>query len=241
MKAVILLAGMGKRISAIYHGMHKTLISLNGEPLLAYILDNIRKSGITEVVAVLGYHASEVERTLNRYGKGIDIQVCVNEQFESTNNLASLMQAEQILLDEDFIVINGDMIFDYQILLNLLLNNQMQVVMDSGNYGYQLDSPRVVLQSHRVIDLGRHINIEDAAGYAIGIYRFSKEYSKDFFRLGRNVLRENPQAGFHDPLREMFCHTEIIPCDTKGCLWMDVDEPTDVARAEQMLDHLKEG
>lgn len=241
MKAVILLAGMGKRISAAYHGMHKALIPLNGKPLLSYILDNIRSSGMTEVVAVLGYHASEVESALHQGRDGLNIQICVNEQFEATNNLASLMQAEQLLQDGDFIVINGDMVFDYRILQNLLMNHQMQVAVDTHDYGYQLDSPRVMIQDHRVIDLGRHMNIEDADGYAVGIYRFSKEHNKEFFILGREVLQGNLQAGFHDPLRKMFRHTDILPCDTKGCLWMDVDETADVARAEQMLDQLKEG
>ena len=241
MTAVILLAGMGKRISASYHGMHKALIPLNGKPLLSYILNNIRRSGITKVAAVLGYRASEVEEILYHYGDEIDIQTCVNEQYEFTNNLASLMQAEQLLQDENFIVINGDMVFDYHILQNLLESDQMQVAVDTHDYGYQLDSPRVMIQDNRVIDLGRHMNIEDADGYAVGIYQFCKEHNKEFFRLGREVLLRNPQAGFHDPLREMFHHTDIRPCDTKGCLWMDVDEPADVARAEQMLDQLKEG
>ena len=238
MKAVVLLAGMGKRISAAYHGMHKALIPLNGKPLLSYILDNIRKSGMTEVVTVLGYHALEVENVIHHDSNGLDIQICVNDQFESTNNLASLLQAEMFLRDEDFIVINGDMVFDYHILQNLLLNCQMQVAVDTHDYCYQLDSPRVMIQNNRVIDLGRHMNIEDADGYAVGIYQFCKEHNKEFFMLGREELQRNLQAGFHDPLRKMFRHTDILPCDTKGYLWMDVDELSDVARAEQMLNQL---
>lgn len=241
MRAVILLAGMGRRISASYGGMHKALIPLNGKPLIFYILDNIKKAGISDLVVVLGYQADEVETTIFKYGECFHLQVCRNDHFANTNNLASLLAAKDQLLNQDFVVINGDMVFDYHILKRVCQTTNSCIAVDLNCYEKELDSPRVLIQDERIIDLGRHMRIREANGYAVGIYRFTANLTQSYFTLGEEVLQENSQAGFHDPLRQLFSSHTICPCDTEQYAWMDVDEVEDVKKAESLLNKMKEG
>lgn len=241
MRVVILLAGMGRRISDSYGGMHKALIPLDGRPLISYLLENIRNSGISDVVIVLGYHADEVEQTIRQYSGDLDLHVCINNDYARTNNLASLMAARELLVNQNFIVVNGDMVFDYHILTKLSAQTGTQVVVDCNVYENQLDSPRVLIRYERIIDLGRHMTIEEADGYAVGIYRFGADHTLSFFAIGEEMLKKNPQAGFHDPLRRMFDDKIILPCFTDHYAWMDVDEIEDVEKAECLLNKMKEG
>lgn len=239
MKVVILWAGQGRRIQKKYGGLHKALIPLNGKPLLYYLLDNIRRSGIEEIVPVLGYHADEMLTEIEKNNTFKTVVPVYNREYERTNNLYSLVQAERILAGEDFIVINGDMVFDYRILTEILKNPAGNAIaVDNKHYPTQLDSPRVLIEKGRILDIGRHRNIADSTGYAIGIYKFSAAFSEDYLKAGRQLAGVKPQAGYHEPLKSMLGNAQFVPCIINDYAWMDVDEEADVVKAQRLLDTL---
>lgn len=240
-KVVILWAGMGRRIQAEYGGMHKAFIELNGEKLLLRLLKNVQKAGGKDIVPVLGYQAKELLAEINNVGGFSSITSVLNPKYESTNNLYSLMQARDILCGDDFVVINGDMVFDYRILKKMLEFSGSAVGTDGNDYGYQLDSPRLLIKDDRIYDLGRHRTIGESQGYAIGMYKFSAEITEEFFDEGEKLVKENPNAGYHDPLLKMFERVIIKPCYTDDYLWMDIDEKADVPKAEKMLNQIVTG
>lgn len=237
-KAVILWAGCGRRISSEYGGMHKALIQLNGKSLMEHLLGNLRKAGIREIIAVLGYRAGDMQSMVESIWDQDRLLTVVNDRFDRTNNLYSLIMAEKWLKDRDFIVLNGDMVFDCSIIKDILTSEGSRIVVDDNDYGYQLDSPRVLIDNNRICDIGRHLSIDNAQGYAIGIYKFSRELSLKYFELGRFLAKERPEAGFHEPLPQLMKEYSIAPLYTCGREWMDVDEKGDVKRAEEMLGRL---
>ena len=240
MKTVILLAGKGRRMQVEYEGVHKALLPLNGKPLLFYLIDNIRKAGVEEIVPVLGYKGDEVLAYINQYAEDLKVYPVWNHSYLETNNLVSLLQAEEVVAGEDFIQINGDMVFDYRIFTKLLNVDSSAIAVDTTDYAGQLDSPRVLIQDNAIRDLGRHMNIEEANGYAVGLYRFSHRLASEFFEMSKELVQENPQMGFHEPLRFLFNRYNIIPVLTEHMLWMDVDEKADISKAEGFLRRMEE-
>lgn len=240
MKAVILLAGKGRRIQKTFGPIHKSLILLNGNTLLSYVISNVQKAGITSVVPVLGYQKNTVLAEIERCKGNMEIIPAENEEYENTNNLVSLLKAEESLDGEDFLLINGDMVFDYRILLQMQGYKNGAIAVDVKDYPVQIDSPRVQIQNDRITDLGRHMSRVDAQGYAVGIYYFSRELSRSFFEYTRSIIKDNLQMGFHDPLRQLFGTHLIQPVSVGDYCWMDVDEKSDIVRAEQMLLKIQE-
>lgn len=234
-KVVILWAGKGRRIQGEYNGMHKSLISLNGEKLITRLLRNILNAGCKDIVPILGYQSDILLNEINGMNGFSTIIPVINPEYDKTNNLYSLMQAESVLSGEEFVVVNGDMVFDYRILNKMLEFEGNAVGTDNNDYGYQIDSPRLLIRDDRIYDLGRHRTIEESQGYAIGMYKFSSDFSEEYFKLGREMIKENPNAGYHDPLLRAFDRVVVRPCYTEKYLWMDIDEKGDVARAEKML------
>lgn len=234
-KVVILWAGKGRRIQSEYNGMHKSLIPLNGEKLILRLLKNVLNAGCKDIIPILGYQSDILLDEINGMGGFSSITPVINPDYEKTNNLYSLMQAESILSGEEFVVVNGDMVFDYRILKKMLEFEGNAVGTDNYDYGYQLDSPRLLIKNDRIYDLGRHRTIEESQGYAIGMYKFSSDFSKDYFELGKKMVKENPNAGYHDPLLKAFDSVVVRPCYTEKYLWMDIDEKADVAKAEKMI------
>ncbi len=234
-KIVILWAGKGRRIQREYNGLHKALISLRGEKIINRILNNIKLAGGTEIVPILGYKSEELMKEIKSFGYFNSVEPVINHKFENTNNLYSLIQSKDILSGHDFVVINGDMVFDYRILQKIINLSGNAIAVDANDHGFQLDSPRILIKEGRVLDIGRHRTIEESQGYAVGIYRFCKEFSKEYFCLGIRLAGKKPNAGYHEPLEEVFDRVYFQPCYTENYLWMDVDEKDDVSKAEQML------
>ena len=73
MKAIVLLAGVGRRINETEKYIHKSMISINGKPLLYYWMNNIMMSGNDTLVPVLGYNGKYVLEEIQKYSEGLKV------------------------------------------------------------------------------------------------------------------------------------------------------------------------
>lgn len=236
MKAVILLAGMGRRISKDIPHKHKALIEVYKKPLLGYLVEALLKAGITEIVPVLGYKSGSVKKYLiNNYGKKIKITPVYNKIYSHTNNLYSLYSAKKHLINKSFLIVNGDLALDARIVKNVLKRkNISEIVIDDTKF-FHIDSPGTLIVGKRILDLGRHINPNKNCGYAVGVYKIDSKLSTDFLKVSKEVLRKDINAGFHDPLRLLFRKRKIMSCSTKGLLWSDIDSITDLEKIRYII------
>lgn len=240
MKAVILLAGMGRRIIESIEVDHKSLIIIDKKPVIFHILKNIEKTLIKDIVLVLGYNGDKILRQINQFRFPFAFKEVWNNDYAVTNNLYSLLQAKNELMNQEFIIINGDMVFDEKILEDIIKLNGSRVATDLINSSKYIDSPGVSIQNDKIIDLGRHINEKNRNGYAVGIYKISKEHSFEFFSVAEKLIKKNKNSGFHDPLNLMFDNNSILPSDVKNYSWMDVDDASDILKAKKILKKIKE-
>ncbi len=235
MKIVILLAGKGRRIREYLGETHKSMIELDGRPLLWYLVENIRRAGFTEVVPVVGYQGDVIIDYLRREFPTLKFEFVWNRDYEKTNNLVSLVNTEPVVKDDDFIQINGDMIFDYHILKDFSEAEGSAIALDVLKKKEMIDSPKTIMKSNRIMDLGRHIELEDNGGYAIGMYKFSGNLVSKFFELSKKLIVEFPNMGFHDPLRQLYNSCIIRGFDIGDRLWTDIDEEADIDKATAYL------
>lgn len=239
MKAVILLAGKGRRMNDI-EIKHKSLTMLDENTMLYYLIKNIEKTNIKEIIPIVGYHGELVLDEIEKAkGKNLIVKPVWNTEYEVTNNLYSLYQAREMLEGEDFLSINGDMIFDFHILSEIMRNSGSQIAVDDKEYTEPIDSPGIIIENGKIIDLGRHIPFIEKNGYAVGVYRYAEDLSSDFFLEAEKMLEENKNAGFHDPLVNLFPTHFIKACSVKDYLWTDIDEEKDVKKAKRILEEIK--
>lgn len=241
MKAVLLLAGKGRRIMSNRTEKHKSLIMLDEHPLLYYLLEKIVKVGIRDVVIVIGYNGQEVLKAIESWNFQLNYEICWNNEYETTNNLYSLYQAKENLQNEDFVTINGDMVFDTRILEGILHCSGSSIAIDDRTHKEPIDSPGIIVKEEKIIDLGRHIPFENNYGYAIGVYKFSKDITKDFFDEAKLFLEKDINSGFHDPLVPLFSKYNIKPYSTALYLWTDIDCIEDVEKAKNYLIKINKG
>lgn len=239
MKAVILLAGKGRRMNDIKI-KHKSLTMLDENTMLHHLIKNIEKADIKEIIPIVGYHGELVlDEIETAKGKNMIVTPVWNTDYEKTNNLYSIYLTREMLEGEEFLSINGDMIFDYRILLGIVQNNGSQIAVDDKIYGKPIDSPGILIKGRKIVDLGRHIPFGEQNGYAIGIYKYAEDLSSDFFVEAEKLLEENKNAGFHDPLVKLFPKYCVTAYSIKNYLWTDIDEKKDIEKARKILKKIK--
>ena len=121
MRMIILAAGKGTRLRPLTDNTPKSLIDLgNGSTMLEQQLKGaIKCEHITEVVIITGYRSEQIEAKVTSYRSDIPIQIVYNPFYDVSNNLLSLWTAQHLMQNEDFIITNGDNIYEdsvYEIL-----------------------------------------------------------------------------------------------------------------------------
>lgn len=136
MKVIILAAGQGTRLRPLTDNCPKCMVEVNGRSIIERQLDTMRSCGIKEddIIIVAGYCNEVLKEKLKDTG----IHFIVNEEFETTNMVCSLMCAREIMeAEEDVLISYGDIIYEKAVLQKILdSKEEMSVVVDDGWYAY---------------------------------------------------------------------------------------------------------
>lgn len=217
----------------------KALVEIGGQPLIANLVDRFLEVGLNDLVFLLGYKKEMLESFLKeKYGDKAVLTFVHNDKYEEYNNMYSVSCAKNILYEKPFILCNGDNVMNVGIIEFLKQTDGSCVAVDDSNRKKDIDSPKTTVDEKGFIkDLGRHINIEDNAGYAIGLYKFDKDLSKSYFEEIDGMLSEGLYgAGFHDPLERLFEKNKIQALSSGGLGWTDLDCPEDIDKMQKVLE-----
>jgi choline kinase len=128
MKAIILAAGQGIRLRPLTDRLPKCLVQINRKPIMQHQLESLDRVGIHSCVIVTGFREEQIRDYFGSKFANVDITYVLNNSFQSTNNIYSLWVAKKYLLD-DIILIEGDILFDYLLLKDIVDNPYPNVAL----------------------------------------------------------------------------------------------------------------
>lgn len=111
MKAVIMAGGKGTRVASIAQDIPKPMLSLLGKPILAWQIEVLVREGFTDIVLVIG-HLGHVIRSYFGDGAAFGARITYLEEKEPLGTAGALALLKNDLLDDDFLLLNGDLLFD---------------------------------------------------------------------------------------------------------------------------------
>lgn len=238
-KVVILLAGKGRRMGAMTDNAHKALVKIHGTPALGHLVNNLIYSKVDEIIPIVGHCSDQILSFLDDYSDKVKVTPVFNNKYNETNNLFSLSCAKDQLKGNQFVVCNGDVLLDREILRGVVNKDGLSaIVVDDTPKKEPIDSPSVIVEDGRIYDLGRHISFEASNGYAIGVYKFSRELSRAFFEEAVKMLDKDLNAGFHDPLPNLFQKFSVYKHSTRKYLWTDIDTFEDIEKARNLHEQI---
>lgn len=240
MKAIILGAGQGRRLLPLTADTPKALLEAGGRPLVAWQIASLVASGVDEVVFVAGFGTPLVEAALHDLAPNVPscrLRVLFNPFFRVADNLVSCWLARSEMVD-DFLLINGDTLFEPAVCATLLSSPRapVTVVIDRKPV-YDADDMKVRLDGPRLIDIGKTLPPEHVHGESIGMILFRPEGAQAFVQALDERIRDEAALGlwYLSVISSLSRSIEVRTCLIAGHDWCEVDDPSDLARAEAMV------
>ncbi len=230
MKAVILAAGEGLRCRPLTLTRSKVMLPVANKPILEYIIGALAQNDIKDIILIVGY---QKERIMDYFGDGIDFGVNISyvEQGAQLGTAHAVKLAEP-LIDEKFLVLNGDNLIDADTISDLLAQASgdatLLTVIREQTTGYG-----VVLQ-----DKGRITRIIEKPREKVshlvntGIYMFSPSI---FSEIDRTPISETGEYAITDTIQRLIDSGAPVTHVTTNATWIDAVHSWDLLKANSVL------
>lgn len=237
MQAIILAAGMGRRLGDLTKGHTKCMVEVNGQTLIDRAIHQLSKLNLTRLVLVVGYKGKELKEYIgNRYDDILKIEYIENPIYDRTNNIYSLALAKDILCEDDSLLLESDLIFEDS-MLEMLVNHPDPNLALVAKYETWMDGTMVRLDSERnIVNFvpKAAFRFEDVSVYykTVNIYKFSKEFSQKeyvpFLDAYSKVMGNNEY--YEQVLRviTMVHNSTLKALDIEDQKWYEIDDIQDL-------------
>ena len=243
MQAIILAAGMGKRLGKYTEHNTKCMVPVNGTPLIDRMLTQLNKLNLNRVVIVVGYEGKKLMDYLGNKYDNLKIEYATNPVYDKTNNIYSLALVKQQLQEDDTLLVESDLIFDDGI-FEMLLDNPYPNLALVSKYETWMDGTMV-----RIDEDNNIVNFitKDAFKYGetgnyyktMNIYKFSKDFSATKYVpfldayckvVGNNEYYENVLR-----IISFLNSHELKALPVSGKKWYEIDDKQDLDIAEALF------
>lgn len=243
MQAIILAAGMGKRLKELTRNNTKCMIEVNGVSLIDRMLHQLEERHLSRIVIVVGYEGQKLIDYIGTLGIQTPIVYIDNRVYDRTNNIYSLALAKDYLCKEDTLLFESDVIFEDSV-LDILLEDPRETLALVDKYESWMDGTCVKLSEDDDIEEfipGKKFKFKDIHVYykTVNIYKFSRHFSQThyvpFLEAYQTALGENEY--YEQVLRviTMLDEPEIKAKRLNGQKWYEIDDIQDLDIAESIF------
>ncbi len=244
MQAIILAAGMGKRLGEYTRDNTKCMLPVNGRPLIDRTLDILANLGIHRVVIVVGYQAQNlIDHIGQRYADRLDIEYVNNPIYDRTNNIYSLSLASEQMAQDDTLLLESDLILEPSILQSLVDDPRPNLAL-VAKYESWMDGTMVRIDNdNNIVNFIPKADFcyDEAPRYykTLNIYKFSRDFARNKYlpfldaytkAVGNNEYYENV-------LRIIsFLNSHDLKALPVGeAKWYEIDDKQDLDIAEALF------
>ncbi len=244
MQAIILAAGLAKRLRPLTDTTPKCLLEVNGKNLLHRTMENVIANGITNFVFVTGYRENMIKNYLKENFSDYKIQFLSNPDFANNNNSYSLWMTKNFIT-KDVILLDSDILFDKGIIKELLDSQHENCL--AVNFEIELDEEqiKVVLdENKKILEISKVTDLKKSAGESIGIEKFSLDFMDELYKvLDRKIINERNVNEFYEKSFEEVIQAKnnaknernsIYAIDVSHYKCMEIDTVEDYERAKNM-------
>ena len=243
MQAVILAAGMGKRLKSLTTNNTKCMVKVNGVSLIDRMLHQLENKHLSKIIIVVGYKSRELIDYIDSLGIQTPVIYIENPIYYKTNNIYSLALAKEHLCREDTLLFESDLIFEEKV-IDLLIDDPRDTLALVDKYESWMDGTCVKLDDEDNIEAfvnGNRFRFNEISSYykTVNIYKFSRHFSEThyvpFLDAYSKALGDNEY--YEQVLRviTMLDEPGIKAKRLNGQRWYEIDDIQDLDIAASMF------
>ncbi len=241
MQAVILAAGIGRRLGEITKEIPKCMIEVNGKTLIESSITNLYRAGIKRIIMVVGHGKEKlINHVKEKFSDKIDFVFIENKDYRETNNIYSLYLARDLLTEDNTVLLESDLIYDFSI-IDRLLRDEREVLAVVDKYKSWMDGTVVKVDEEDNITAfipKEFFDYKEIDEYykTVNIYKFSKEFMKEvYLPFLKAYIEVFGKKEYYELVLRVISALEranIKALKLNGERWYEIDTVQDIKNAE---------
>ena len=243
MQAIILAAGMGKRLGEYTQNNTKCMVRVGGETLIERVLGQLDQLQLSRIIIVIGYKGAELREYLSQVTIKTPLVFVENPIYDKTNNIYSLYLAKDYMRDQDTLLLESDIIMEDAV-LKKLVNHPYPDLALVDKYESWMDGTVVTIDEENRIQRfipNSQFRYEEIPDYykTVNIYKFSQTFSEHMYvpfleaysvALGNNEYYEQVLR-----VITMLDNSTLRALPLEGEQWYEIDDVQDLDIAESIF------
>ena len=237
MIAVILAAGMAKRLRPLTEHKPKCLLQIGSRSLLERSVDNLVAAGIREIVVVTGYLSQMITEFLVARYPQLTFHFIDNTDYANTNNIYSLWLARPFVDGKDFILLDSDILYDGGIIGQVLSEKASILTVSKHPLGEE-EMKVVVDEKGSIVEISKTCDPAAAMGESVGIEKINADYSAALYCLLDTMMNKEGlvdvfyELAFQRLIRQGFCFKVM---DISNSFTIELDTVDDFENAKHLI------
>jgi choline kinase len=234
MKAIILVAGVARRLAPLTDHTNKALLPVGGRSLLDRMLDGLAACGVEEATLVVGHCQEQVRRAAGGARGPMRIRYVENPAYHK-GSILSLWCARGVMRGDSTLVMDADVLFPPRFLTWLIAAPAPSALLLDRGFQDTGEEIKLYAVGDRVTALGKKLVPEawDVIGEGIGFFKCGARHAPEFVRLLEESVQDAGGVNeYEDALHDLLARVPVGWVDVTGLPWTEVDFAEDLRRAE---------
>lgn len=243
MQALILAAGMGRRLGEFTADNTKCMLPVNGVRLIDRMLNQLKQLSLKRIIVVIGYEGENLRNHIRENYPDLNIVYVENPIYDKTNNIYSLWLARDLMVEDETLLLESDLIFEDRV-LQMAIDSPYPNVALVAKYETWMDGTMVRIDNDcKIVNFipKKAFRYSDTEFYykTVNVYKFSPEFVRDhylpFLDAYIKVLGQNEY--YEQVLRviTMIDVADMRALPINGLHWYEIDDVQDLRIAETIF------
>ncbi|NLV53684.1 MAG: phosphocholine cytidylyltransferase family protein [Bacteroidales bacterium] len=231
--AVIMAAGLGTRFGKMTETVPKGFVQCGGQSMVERSIDTLIACGIERIVIGTGYLKEMYEQLQNKYPQ---IECVFSPRYAETNSMYTLWNCREAIGDDDFILLESDLVFEKKAITSLLECEEPDIMLITPVTKFQ-DQYYVEYDEHHRLTRCSTIETEiDAKGELVGIHKLSNKFYRTMCEDYAQKVNDKPKMGYEYELENMSREKmKVYVLRVEGLKWYEIDDVEDLNYAEEHI------
>lgn len=244
MKTIILAAGIGQRLGNFLgnssENKPKCLLKFDGKSLLQRHLENLHHYGIDDIVVVTGFESDMIKSTLSEIGAD-RIDICFNPDFTRGSILSMLSGLNTLEANQDFILMDADVLYDHNILGRLINSDKENVFLLDQDFEIGEEPVKLCVRNEHLVEFRKQLDANlafDFMGESVGFFKFTSATGKLLdLKASEYINRGEDDTPYEEIIRDLLLAEpeQYSFEDITGLPWLEIDFPEDVVKAIDII------